>query len=163
MKTDKASEKKLGKLRSLVHKHDSYYIGNFKDENYLTRLDKMIKSYAGHNTKFTVERHKAFVEIKKLVLDLELTEYEYHRISAEERLKMYNAITPSRSHNNAKETRDNKGVYVGSGNGEHQYLICKIRYPRKARSKRVWSIFYKMFPSMAEKDNWDGEKSNRTK
>lgn len=160
MKTDKKSDKKLGKLRSLVHKHDSYYIGSHTTEVMLTRLDKMIQSYSVCNTGFGVERYKAYVEMKKLVLELELTGDEYWKITAEERLKMYNA-TPKR--NNAEETRDNKGVYVGSGNGEHQYPICKIRYPRKARSKRVWSIFYKMFPSMAEKDGWDGEKSNRTK
>jgi len=55
------------------------------------------------------------------------------------------------------ETRDNKGTYVGSG-GSHGN---KIRYPKKNRSKKVWAMFYKMFPWAARYDNWDGEKSDR--
>ena len=61
--------------------------------------------------------------------------------------------------NNAKETRDNKGVYVGNGGSN----CNKIRYPKKARSKRTWGIFYKMFPLAAERDGWDGKKSSKTK
>ena len=159
MKTDKKSEKKLGRLRSLVHKHDAWYM--IKDD-VLTRLDKMIKSYSGHSTGFCIERYKAFIEIKKLFSDLELTDNEYYQICCQERVKINESVTCRNARNNAKETRDNKGVYVGSGNGEHQYAVNKIRYPRKTRSKRVWSIFYKMFPSFAEKDGWDGEKSSRT-
>lgn len=56
-----------------------------------------------------------------------------------------------------KEGRDNKGVYVGNG-GSHGN---KIRYPKLNKSKRVWKMFYKMFPWVAERDNWDGEKSDR--
>lgn len=56
-----------------------------------------------------------------------------------------------------KEGRDNKGVYVGSGGSNRN----KARYPSKKRSKRTWKTFYKMFPSLAEKDGWDGEKSNK--
>lgn len=55
------------------------------------------------------------------------------------------------------ETRDNKGVYVGSG-GSHSN---KIRYPKLNRSKKVWAKFYEMFPYAARLDNWDGEKSDR--
>lgn len=58
-----------------------------------------------------------------------------------------------------KETRDNKGVYVGSG-GSNRH---KVRYPKKNRSKRVWATFYKMFPYYAERDNWNGETSDRMK
>jgi hypothetical protein len=57
------------------------------------------------------------------------------------------------------EGRDNKGVYVGSG-GANKNMV---RYPSKKRSKRVWKIFYKMFPRLAEKDGWDGEMSNKMK
>lgn len=56
-----------------------------------------------------------------------------------------------------KEGRDNKGVYVGSGGGGSN----RVRYPSKKRSKRVWKMFYKMFPYYAEKDGWDGIKSSR--
>jgi hypothetical protein len=58
-----------------------------------------------------------------------------------------------------KETRDNKGIYVGSGGSNHN----QIRYPKKNRSKRVWATFYKMFPREAIQDNWNGETSNRMK
>ena len=56
-----------------------------------------------------------------------------------------------------KEGRDNKGVKVGSG----QRHGNTIRYPKLNRSKRVWKIFYSMFPRRAEMDNWDGEKSDK--
>jgi len=160
MKIYKKSEKKLGRLRSLIHKHDAWYM--VKDD-VITRLNKMINSYSGHNTGFCIERHNAYVEIKKIFLDLELTNDEYYQMCYEERCKINESATSRHTRNNAEETRDNKGVYVGSGNGEHQYAVNKIRYPRKNRSKKVWSIFYKMFPSFAEKDGWDGEKSIRTK
>jgi hypothetical protein len=58
-----------------------------------------------------------------------------------------------------KETRDNKGIYVSSGNSHGN----KIRYPKKNRSKKVWTTFYKMFPGCAKVDNWNGETSNRMK
>lgn len=57
------------------------------------------------------------------------------------------------------EGRDNKGVYVGRGG----YNNNKVRYPSKKRSKRVWKIFYEMFPYYAKRDGWDGETSNRMK
>jgi len=57
------------------------------------------------------------------------------------------------------EGRDNKGVFVGSGG----YNKNMVRYPSKKRSKRVWKIFYEMFPYYAKRDGWDGETSNRMK
>ena len=62
MKTDNKSDKKLGKLRSIVHKHDAWYIIK---EDAITRLDKMIKSYSGNDSSFCVERRKAYTQIKK--------------------------------------------------------------------------------------------------
>lgn len=56
-----------------------------------------------------------------------------------------------------KEGRDNKGVRVGNGGSNRN----TIRYPKLNRSKKVWAMFYKMFPYYAERDNWDGEKSDR--
>lgn len=58
-----------------------------------------------------------------------------------------------------KEGRDNKDVKVGSGGSSGN----SIRYPSKKRSKRVWKNFYKLFPWLAIKDEWNGEKSKRTK
>jgi hypothetical protein len=57
------------------------------------------------------------------------------------------------------EGRDNKGVYVGGG-GSNKNMV---RYPSKKRSKRVWKIFYEMFPYYAKRDGWNGETSNRMK
>ena len=154
MKTDK----KLGKLRSLIHVHDRFYTSSHSTEDMIKRLDSFIESYNDHYTKFVIERRKAFTEIKKLVLELNLTGDEYHKITVEEMNKKNFAFKIKMNPFKEIETRDNKGVYVGSGNSNAN----KIRYPKKNRSKRVWSIFYKMFPRMAEKDGWDGETSNRT-
>ena len=159
MKTDKKSEKKLGKLRAIVHTHDCWYTIK---ESMIVRLDKMIKSYSCHTTGFGADRYKAYIEIKKLAVELELTDDEYYQICLEERIKINESVRAKTARNNAEETRDNKGVKVGSGNGEHQHPMAKVRYPKKARSKRTWGIFYKMFPSLAEKDGWDGETSAKT-
>lgn len=59
----------------------------------------------------------------------------------------------------SKEGRDNKGVYVGTGGDNWN----KVRYPSKKRSKRVWKIFYQMFPRLAESDGWDGQTSKKMK
>lgn len=57
-----------------------------------------------------------------------------------------------------QEGRDNKGIYVGSGGS---YKGNTVRYPSKKRSKRVWKIFYEMFPHYAKIDGWNGETSNK--
>lgn len=80
-----------------------------------------------------------------------------------------------REHNNGgRETRDNKGQFTHptakyhtptrdeNGNIEHCNFNI-IRYPKKARSKRTWKMFYKMFPAQAVIDNWDGNTSNKMK
>ena len=36
-----------------------------------------------------------------------------------------------------------------------------VRYPSKKRSKATWRNFYRLFPYLAEKDGWDGNKSSR--
>ena len=53
--------------------------------------------------------------------------------------------------------QDNKGYYHGSGSSGSN----RVRYPSKKRSKRVWKVFYDMFPGHAKADGWDGEKSSR--
>ena len=155
MKTDKKSEKKLGKLRAIVHKHDCWYTIK---ESMIVRSDIMIKSYSAWTTGFGADRYKAYVEIKKLAVELELTDDEYYQICLEERTKINESVRARTARNSAEETRDNKGVYVGSGGSNRN----KVRYPKKSRSKRTWNIFYKMFPSLAEKDGWNRETSTRT-
>lgn len=55
--------------------------------------------------------------------------------------------------------RDNKDDY--NTGGSSSTWKNKVRYPSKKRSKKTWSNFYKLFPYLAEQDNWDGEKSKR--
>ena len=134
--------KKLGKLRSLIHKYDCHVCYHAKpDFDLVSHLDQ-----------------NSYKEIKKLVLDLNIKKDEYLKISSEESQKI-NLYRESLKNNDPKESRDNKGVYVGSGNSNTH----KIRYPKKSRSKKVWTIFYKMFPDCAKADGWDGETSKRMK
>lgn len=58
------------------------------------------------------------------------------------------------------ERKDNKKVINwGSGSPGHS----TIRYPSKKRSRQTWKNFYKLFPHLAERDNWDGKTSNKMK
>jgi hypothetical protein len=56
--------------------------------------------------------------------------------------------------------RDNKDIINGTGCGGNRN---PIRYPSKKRSRQTWGNFYKLFPRLAEKDNWDGKKSDKMK
>jgi hypothetical protein len=90
----------------------------------------------------------------KLGLSKESLSLRYSTISKSRRLsKQIYKLKPQ------KEGRDNKGVYVGGGGSNRN----KIRYPSQKRSKRTWRIFYEMFPMAAERDGWDGNKSNKMK
>jgi hypothetical protein len=146
-------EKKLRRLKHLVHKYDmmlAIYFRSYEKGklNYdlIAYFDERIESYSDFGDSRSVEWFKAFSEIKALVLDLSLTKEEYFKICTEERKKINDAQDLLRV-NNLKETRDNKGVYVGSGGSNKN----RIRYPKKARSKRVWRIFYEMFPNLVKK------------
>lgn len=158
-------EKKIRRLKHLVHKYDMMldtyyrlYSKDKKDYSLLKYFDEHIESCSSFHDSHSVEYFKAFSEIKELVVDLSLTKEQYFEICKEERKKRNDAWNLL-SINNLKETRDNKGVYVGSGWSNAR----KIRYPKKARSKRTWKIFYKMFPLLAKHDGWDGQTSKRTK
>lgn len=145
--------KKLGKLRSLIHKYDCHVYYHAKpDFDLISHLDQKINSW------FTPKKNwkNSYKEIKQLVLDLNITKEEYINISYEESKKI-SLHRDSLKNNDPKESRDNKGVYVGSDNSHTN----KIRYPKKVRSKKVWSIFYKMFPNRAKIDEWNGETSKR--
>jgi len=147
-------ERQLRRLKHLVYEVDKFRI-QYDSKTVIEHLDLQIKLSDGKSSlAFIRKNHKEFCELKKLFLELGLTDIEYRKIALIER-ERYNTSRDSLRLNNLKETRDNKGVYVGSGN-RHGWAI---RYPRKARSKKVWSIFYKMFPHRAEVDGWDGEKS----
>lgn len=147
-------DKQLRRLKHLVYEVDKFRI-QYDSKSVLEHLDLHINLTDPKSTiSFIRENHKGFCELKKLFIELEMTDIEYRKIALIER-ERYNDSRKSLNINNLKETRDNKGVYVGSGN-RHGWAI---RYPRKARSKKVWATFYKMFPHRAEVDGWDGEKS----
>jgi hypothetical protein len=158
---------KLRKLKNLIKTFDQYAHGKLKSNDDLIKylndyiypkLDKQtIRRYKllvlkGKKNKYK-PIDKNFLAIKNLVLELKITTNDYIRISTES--YHYKAEIK----NTAKETRDNKGVYVGSGGSNG----TSVRYPKKNRSKRVWKIFYEMFPHKAEKDGYNGKKSKRMK
>lgn len=147
-------EKQIRRLRHLIHKHDSMMYTEI--EKVIEYLDKQIFYLSGSVIRKDVERYNAYKEIKQIIIDENVTSDEFHIILSEERRKRYSAYD-NKKVNNLKETRDNKGVYVGGGGSNRN----KVRYPKKARSKRTWKIFYKMFPYKAELDGWDGQKSTK--
>lgn len=148
-------EKQIRRLRHLIHKHDGS--GHFHIYNSLIEyLDKQIEYTENVPVKIIVEKNKALKEIKKIVIENNITNDEYLKIVHEERKRVYMSYENLKI-NTLKETRDNKGVYVGGGGSNAN----KVRYPKKTRSKRTWKIFYKMFPRKAEQDGWDGQKSNK--
>lgn len=58
--------------------------------------------------------------------------------------------------------RDNKdGLNLGSGFTDE--YSATARYPKKIRSLKVWKNFYSLFPRLAEKDNFDGNTSDKMK
>lgn len=59
------------------------------------------------------------------------------------------------------ERRDNKSYYNYSNGSPGGSSGNYIRYPSKKRSVRVWRNFYKLFPWVAVRDGWDGNKSSR--
>lgn len=157
-------DKQLRRLKVLVHKHNSTFTPSIShvdrtrlnDENFLNEyFDKKISYLESwlNNPKSKIP-YEAFIEIKKIVNDLKISTEEYRKIADSEYLKR--TINPQ---NTYKETRDNKGVYVGSGESNTD----KIRYPSKNRSKRTWKIFYQMFPRAAKDDDFDGKTSKRMK
>lgn len=156
-----SNKKKYRRLRHLIHENDIYF-GNYTttEVNLTEHLDKRIRVYSDenftHNKRYK-KTYNEYVEIKKLVLELKISVTEY-MIIAQEELKNRNNMHYNLRLNNLKETRDNKGTYIGSG-GSNRY---KVRYPKKNRSRKVWAKFYEMFPYRAKIDGWNGKKSKRT-
>lgn len=160
-------KQKLRKLKNLVYIFDKYahrklklnddlikYLNEYiypKFDKKTLRIYKLLVLRGKKNKYKPIDKN--FLAIKNLVLELKITTNDYIRISTES--YHYKAEIK----NTAKETRDNKGVYVGNGGSN----CNKVRYPKKNRSKRVWKIFYKMFPDNAEKDGYNGKKSKRMK
>lgn len=119
--------------------------------------DEIVK-VLGHYCKDKQSRLKNSLELIIVgeSLGYSLDKIEYDRINTYkqqlERTKLYNKKPQ-------QEGRDNKGVYVGSGN----HWGSTVRYPSKKRNKKTWKTFYKMFPLLAKNDNWDGNTSDKMK
>ena len=151
-------EKKLKKLNSLIHKHFNYISVDRieKDFDLIKYLDERIVSYS----KWMDDKCDAYKKMKKFVIDLNVDKDEFLRMYTNALIKRYTKYEALKLDRKAhKETRDNKGVYVGSGNSNAN----KIRYPKKSKSKKTWKMFYQMFPERALLDEYDGKTSKRMK
>jgi vacuolar-type H+-ATPase subunit I/STV1 len=154
---------KLGKLRTLIHNEGIHF--QFVDMNqYIEHLNKKIAYLETHINedkkcpKTVKERYFALKEIRNLIIDTNISVKELYEIYYDELRKKIDS-KKSLEINNLKETRDNKGVYVGGGG----FNANMVRYPKKKLSLKVWKIFYSMFPDKAKKDNFDGKTSDRMK
>lgn len=143
---------KLRRIKHLMYKHKmAYALSKEQAEKALAEwLDLEYYSIA------RVNDVKEVLEIYDLSEKLKLSKKVF--------INMWHEISIERYENEEtkqlkpqKETKDNKKVHVGSGGSNHN----KIRYPSKKRSLRVWKNFYKLFPSAAEADGWNGKTSKR--
>ncbi|MCK9416747.1 hypothetical protein M0Q97_08840 [Candidatus Dojkabacteria bacterium] len=155
---------KIGRLRTLIH-DNSVVLHQYANMNqYIEQLDKKIAYLETHIKedkkcrKDVKERYFALKEMRRLIIDTNISFKELCNIYREELVKKENCNKTLKI-NNLKETRDNKGVYIGGGG----FNVNMVRYPKKKRSFKVWKIFYSMFPDKAEKDNFDGKTSDRMK
>lgn len=160
--------KKLNKL--LINTRVVYWYFDGKERDYIGRIKESIQRKF-----FFKNEEKYFTELLKLISAFHLSN-DYIKNHIE------NMVNPRdewrermKTHNNGgRETRDNKGQFVHptakyhtptrdeNGNIKHCNFNI-IRYPKKARSKRTWKMFYEMFPAQAVIDNWDGNTSNKMK
>lgn len=148
------TKKKYRRLKFLIHKYDMWY--RFADLDF---LNQQIAIYSNHlDDKKCKEYFTAYTEIKNLISVLKIDKEEYRKIASEE-YKNFAETRDQLKVNNLKETRDNKGVYVGSWGSNRN----KIRRPKKNRSRQTWKMFYKMFPELAKIDGWNGKTSKKMK
>lgn len=129
----------------------------FKSEK-ISQTEEILAS--DHYPKRFIKKHNNFIRIFDIAKLLGLSDDELlqkWRQSMRERKEQIEDFKRKPT----PEGRDNKGVYVGSGG--HHYYQNTVRYPSKKRSKRVWKIFYEMFPFYAKRDGWNGETSSKMK
>lgn len=156
---DKEKEKKLRRLKHLMYCVGRPFFvpqkGKTGAELMKQDMDSWLslsKSKFFFGSKSRADRHEVYRLIAEIGLDIETA----YRMWCEQSFsKHLNKVDWNAKP--AKEGRDNKGVYVGHGGSNGN----KVRYPSKKRSKRVWRIFYSMFPYHAQRDGWDGESSSR--
>jgi hypothetical protein len=118
---------------------------------HLTRLDEL---FLGDQSPFTTNkrlraRNELTRELYNLVRRLPMEDLEIERMwvrqwrEAGDERKLYNTVPPI-------EKKDNKDHYA---TGNRRGNKNKIRYPRKARSKKTWEKFYSLFPWAKDLDN----------
>ena len=149
-KSSRNEEKKLRKLKTLIHKYFNYIsIDSIENDfDLIKHLDKQIERYSKYGKLFDGENYyKAHKKMKEIVIDLDIDKDKF--------LKMYVDVLRKRY----KKNEELKGSYVGSGNSNKN----KIRYPKKSKSNKTWKIFYNMFPERALIDGYDGKTSKRMK
>ena len=151
------NKEKLKRLKHLCYNtHTPIYGFGLRTLGEAIENDKKIIKNLYKNEKKGSKHLKIRNEIYQLAEELNLSVEEFSDLWCEKYFEKTNngykyRLKPQ------KEGRDNKGIYVGNGGSNNN----KVRYPSKKRSKRVWKIFYSMFPFYAERDGWDGEKSSR--
>lgn len=152
--------KKKRRFRHLLHKHLNLLHRNSKLEikNTLMELEDIYKD--SYNLQDRFIEYRECLEFFKLAKDFDLEDDIVEIIIAKYYIT-HTLDTAYLSKKPLKEGRDNKGVYVGSGSGG--YRGNTVRYPKKNRSRKTWAKFYSLFPSLAEKDGWDGKSSKRMK
>jgi|AntRauMFilla1563_2_1112583.scaffolds.fasta_scaffold03798_5 hypothetical protein len=151
-----AKRKNKRRFAFLLHKYQqSLYID--KDSTIQAEieiLNEYLKSY-GWDKKLK-ERYSESIEFFKLCIKFEFSVDIINLIIAQHK-KLSQKNNEFLTQRPKLEGRDNKAVHVGSG-GSHSN---KIRYPKKNRSRKTWSNFYKLFPNQAIADGWDGKTSKK--
>lgn len=152
--------KKKRRFRHLLHKHLLTLFSYSRREIQVSLSELEESEYDTFMRKDRIIEYKECLEFYSLGDEFELDNDIMEVIIG----KYYVTSNLDRAYLNKKpikEGRDNKNVYVGGGSGG--YRGNTVRYPKKNRSKKTWSNFYKLFPSLAEKDGWDGKTSKRMK
>lgn len=145
---------KLRRLKYLMNKHPSYSMTKTQlREHFFSTESAHINSKTG-NYDLILE----LLDIYRLSDELGFSEEEREKLW--QQIRMIRLKAQAKNHLKPhKESRDNKGVYVGSGGSNKN----KVRYPSKKRSLRVWKKFYTLFPYHAKIDGWNGKTSKRMK
>lgn len=100
------------------------------------------------------------VTVYDLANTIKLSDADVYSLYLKLRKESFDRDVPYRIKNHMPKAvnRDNKEICNDKGGGSNRN---KLRYPKKNRSKKTWSNFYKLFPWAAEIDGWDGKTSSR--
>lgn len=134
-----------------------YHVYSKKDN---THIEKERKVYDIPDYNNRLNAVKTVLEIYKIAESINLTVDDVNKIQ-DECYKIRKEIIDELNNNKSLgERRDNRKSKVING-GDNRYEHKNARYPSKKRSKKQWTNFYNLFPKLAERDGWDGEKSKR--